>query len=174
MSGVYIKNMEMPMGKVATIEIHPDGYVCTLRGCKIGNAVPVEDMRPVIHSFWVYNPGDNFPYCDNCGMPQDARSDFCHSCGADMRPTSVSGAKELSKPRWIPVTEQLPENDGWYLVYAPDYRGGSSSGLKCIDGKMFCKFAKGKWSIEHGYYNRPGCVTHWMLLPEPPKEAPDA
>ena len=85
MSGIYIQNMEMPTGKVATIEIHPDGSVFTLRGRGIGNAVPVEDMRPVVHSFWVYNPGDNFPYCDNCGMPQDARSDFCHACGADMR-----------------------------------------------------------------------------------------
>lgn len=63
---------------------------------KIIAEFPAADVRPVVHSFWVYNPGDNFPYCDNCGMPQDARSDFCHSCGADMRQTFVSEAKEES------------------------------------------------------------------------------
>jgi hypothetical protein len=148
--------MEMPTGKVATIEIHPDGSVFTLRGRGIGNAVPVKDMRPVVHSFWVYNHGDNFPYCDNCGMPQDARSDFCHCCGADMRPTSVSGAKELSKPRWIPVTERLPEH-GWYLAYGPTNK---------MEVLHFHS-AEEVWSSER-YYNIE--VTHWMPLPEPPKE----
>jgi len=46
MSGIYIQNMEMPTGKVATIEIHPDGSVFTLRGRGIGNAVPVEEIPP--------------------------------------------------------------------------------------------------------------------------------
>ena len=47
--------------------------------------IPAADVRPVVRSFWGYNPDDNIPYCDNCGMPQDMPSDFCHSCGADMR-----------------------------------------------------------------------------------------
>lgn len=43
------------------------------------------EVQPLIHSTWVYNDGDNIPYCDNCGMPQDIECDFCPSCGADMR-----------------------------------------------------------------------------------------
>jgi len=105
-------------------------------------------------------------------LVKELRGEYGYDTRKDIRvmKAAADAIEELSKPRWIPVEARLPENDGWYLVYAPDYRGGSSSGLKCIDGKMFCKFAKGKWSIEHGYYNRPGCVAHWMPLPEPPKE----
>ena len=63
-----------------------------------------------------------------------------------------------------------PKKDGWYQVYAPSYSGGSSSGLKNINGNMYSAFKHGKWSIEVGYHKRPGCVKAWMPLPEPPKE----
>lgn len=72
--------------------------------------------------------------------------------------------------RWIPVAERLPNEDGWYQVYAPWYSGGSSSGLKNINGNMYSAFKHGKWSIEVGYHKRPGCVKAWMPLPQPPKE----
>lgn len=72
--------------------------------------------------------------------------------------------------RWISVKERLPEEDGWYQVYAPYYSGGSSSGLKNINGNMYSAYKHGKWSIEVGYHKRPGCVKAWMPLPEPPKE----
>lgn len=70
-------------------------------------------------------------------------------------------------PQWIPCSERLPEENGTYLVYAPDYRGGSSGGKEWHDGIMFAKFKAGKWSIEHGYYSRPNCVMAWMPLPKP-------
>ena len=31
---------------------------------------------------------------------------------------------------WIKATDKLPDKPGWYLVYAPTYSGGSSSGLE--------------------------------------------
>ena len=164
--GIYIKGMEMPTGKVATIEIHPDGSVFTLKGREIGNAVQAEDIRPVIHSFWGYNPGDNIPYCDNCGMPQDVRSDFCHSCGADMRPTFVSGAKKLSKPRWIPVTERLPEEDTDVLCWYEYYHWSAEKVLPEY-GIGHCW--KGRWGGEVSS-GRECKVLAWMPLPEPPKE----
>lgn len=70
---------------VGTKEIYEMAY----RHCidKI-NSIPAADVLGVVHSFWGYNPGDNTPYCDNCGMPQDMPSDFCHSCNADMRETN--------------------------------------------------------------------------------------
>lgn len=71
------------------------------------------------------------------------------------------------EPQWIPCSEKLPESDGVYLVYAPDYRGGSSSAKEWHNGVMFAKFKHGKWSVEVGYYNRPGCVRAWMPLPTP-------
>lgn len=70
------------------------------------------------------------------------------------------------EPFWIPCSERLPE-DGVYLVYAPDYQGGSSSSKEWHDGVMFAKRKNGKWSVEHGYYSRPNCVKAWMPLPKP-------
>lgn len=71
---------------------------------------------------------------------------------------------------WISVKDRLPEAEGAYLVFAPSYTGGSSSGKEYHSGRMFSMWRHGKWSIEVGYHKRPGCVTHWMPLPEPPEE----
>lgn len=71
---------------------------------------------------------------------------------------------------WHRVEDGLPDKVGSYLVYAPTYTGGSSSAKECKAGVMFARWLKGgHWSIEVGYYKRPGCVTHWMPI-EPPKE----
>lgn len=73
-------------------------------------------------------------------------------------------------PRWIDVNDRLPEETGFYLVFAPTYSGGSSSGLACIKGVMFSKFTVAKngtkrWSIEEGYHKRPNCIKYWMPIP---------
>lgn len=75
---------------------------------------------------------------------------------------------DTEEPQWIPCSEP-PKNEGTYLVYAPDYRGGSSSAKENYNGVMFSKYKNGKWSVEHGYYERPDCVTAWMPMPEPYK-----
>ena len=90
----------------------------------------------------------------------------------DDHPASEAAAEPLGQPEsdgWISVKDRLPEEKGTYLVFAPTYHGGSSSGLDCNDGIMFARWRK-HWSIEVGYHQRPNCVTHWMPLPEPPKE----
>jgi len=75
--------------------------------------------------------------------------------------------------KWTSVKDALPEKTGWYLVFAPTYSGGSSSGLDMHDGVMFSQFkitkdgSKKNWSIEVGYHKRPGCVLYWMPLPIP-------
>ena len=83
------------------------------------------------------------------------------------------GMEALERTRWIPVSERPPVEKGWYLVYAPHYSGGSSSGLCNINGKMFAKWNGKNWSIEVGYHKRPGCVTHWQFIQESPKEGCD-
>lgn len=73
--------------------------------------------------------------------------------------------KEKYKHRWISVEERLPEH--WhmddkdrtlinYLVYSPDYG---------VDVGNYIKPAK-RWVC----MGLPMTVTHWMPLPEPPKE----
>lgn len=72
---------------------------------------------------------------------------------------------ESRLPRWISVEERQPEH--WhmddkdktlinYLVYSPDYG---------VDVGNYVKSAK-RWVC----MGLPMNVTHWMLLPEPPKE----
>lgn len=60
------------------------------------------------------------------------------------------------RPRWISVEERLPEH-GWYLAYGPTIK---------MEVLHFHSVEE-VWSSER-YYNIE--VTHWMPLPEPPKE----
>ena len=58
------------------------------------------------------------------------------------------------RTRWIPVTERLPEEDGYYLVCCQPY--------------------KAQWVTMQHYSPDSafsGSVTYWMPLPEPPEEA---
>lgn len=58
-------------------------------------------------------------------------------------------------PKWIPVTERLPEKSGSYLVYVY----GEVTEMDCW---------RGKWHMLGDDYTK--AVTHWMPLPKPPKE----
>ena len=68
---------------------------------------------------------------------------------------------EDGKPKWIPVTERLPEGMEWVLCVCKD----GEAHILCYD------YIMDDWDI----YGRPnscyakGFVTHWMPLPEPPK-----
>ena len=73
----------------------------------------------------------------------------------------VTFAKDINVPsRWTPVTERLPEGGRCVLVYSQD--GGVAEGKYNARFKEWVQF---RWSVT-GLKN----VTHWMPLPEPPKE----
>lgn len=72
-----------------------------------------------------------------------------------------------SMPRWIPVTERLPEKQGWCIACV-FYRGIqwgdiTTKGFTTVCPAYFFEGTFHKVSSE-------GEVTHWMPLPEPPKE----
>ena len=69
---------------------------------------------------------------------------------------------------WISVKDKMPDTDGEYLVY------GQSEAMRELlpdnDPIWICYYCK-----EHGFYNielhrEYDYITHWMLLPKPPKE----
>ena len=61
---------------------------------------------------------------------------------------------ELSKPRWIPVTERLPEKHQWCLVV-----GENLYDMDFIN-------SQGAWHM----HDKPFLpIDYWMPLPEPPK-----
>lgn len=71
---------------------------------------------------------------------------------------------EVAKPRWIPVTERLPEFEGAVLCM----RKSNVYGVRPYQEILYVD--------EYGFKNyddiylADGVVTHWMPLPEPPEE----
>ena len=65
-------------------------------------------------------------------------------------------------PRWIPVTERLPSENGFYLCL---YNHNHPGGVAMDDGLSILQWFCGRWNLNEIY-----TVTHWMPLPEPPKE----
>lgn len=63
--------------------------------------------------------------------------------------------------RWIPVTERLPKENGFYLCL---YKHKASGGVAMDEGLSILQWINNKWGINDIYL-----VTHWMPLPEPPE-----
>lgn len=64
---------------------------------------------------------------------------------------------DVVEVKWTNVDEKLPEKADWYLVYAENQR-------------PFVAYFKGKTFPLNNHYHK---ITHWMPLPEPPKEGDD-
>lgn len=67
---------------------------------------------------------------------------------------AVAALREQDQRRWIPVTERLPDKPMRCLVYTKrgEYYGYD---ISCYNQGFYLQYAN---------------VTHWMPLPEPPKE----
>ena len=95
----------------------------------------------------------------------------CPICCAPVKAieTCNSVRFEYDGPRWISVEERLPEHGKYVLCWYSDIDGGEWHTV----GKLL---TNGIWALdiyetdEPEYYT----VTHWMPLPEPPKEVPNA
>ena len=66
---------------------------------------------------------------------------------------AIAKVRIMEEPRWIPVTERLPEKDTRVIVCASLPEGVHSDFI----------YEDGHWFVSTG-------VTHWMPFPEPPKE----
>lgn len=68
-------------------------------------------------------------------------------------------------PKWIPVTEQLPDFEGCLLCMRKAFVGDKlryQDILYYEEGTFYMEFEDTPIPTE--------CITHWMPLPEPPKE----
>lgn len=70
---------------------------------------------------------------------------------------------EDGKPKWIPVTDRLPDKNMWCLVICNE-RGGAIRRIAAfLEGFLKYRFEENGCDISR-------FVTHWMSLPEPPKD----
>lgn len=111
--------------------------------------------------------------CRACATGYDTNCDRCMFCGKNehgedscfqkLHKASADSIEELSKPKWIPVTERLPEINTMVLVMDEAHDMAVGSLEKLWDGEVWvCPFAD---------VDDEQCpITHWMPLPEPPKE----
>ena len=92
----------------------------------------------------------------------------------EARDMAIAALRE--QPRWIPVEERLPEKSGQYLTYetwgygcAIDTSYWTNSYRDKNEVEMYGRALWYRYDSEYGDYevNR---ITHWMPLPEPPKE----
>lgn len=122
------------------------------------------DMCPIIQTF--LEKGDVFH--DRCGVTLSLITN--HEIRLDDCPLV-----ELP-PQWIPVTERLPKEDGDYLAWVCLDDNEPFYGIFPFDSNVP---AFGYWEEYYDpvTYGREGSdfiemrgITHWMPLPEPPKE----
>lgn len=95
----------------------------------------------------------------------DALSDACE--------VAVAALRELEERRWIPVTERLPDTNGTFIVTACDEGCSHGEGIWYDTVVVVAEYYKGAWTWDENgtEYDLEGIVTHWMPMPEPPKEA---
>ena len=80
----------------------------------------------------------------------------------------VPAADAIEKmPRWIPVTERLPEKAGHYIVFVELKRNGQKISAWTQVTWFFGDFLLECPEDEERFV---AAVTHWMPLPKPPKE----
>ena len=82
----------------------------------------------------------------------DSHVDLCYQTAQK----AWNAATEAAKPRWIPVTEMLPEKDEKYLIITDNYEGFQTAWFN----QSFGLFEVSHLDISSKE------VTHWMAVPE--------
>lgn len=88
---------------------------------------------------------------NNSDMPEE----WSKGMSAAMSALYRAPAADVREVKWISVEERLPEEEGCYLVAVKN------------DHKR--RYSKTAWFSRESWFARQD-VTHWMPLPEPPKE----
>jgi hypothetical protein len=87
--------------------------------------------------------------------------------------------EHFEEQKWIPVTERLPDIGGCCLVvvkYKYDFEKeyNYDTDVATFNFGYDCEYIDGQWNtyVDWDEGQQYIHVTHWMPLPEPPKEVP--
>ena len=83
---------------------------------------------------------------------------------------AIEALKEPKQGEWIPVTERLPDKNGFYLITFKTYEDGRG-----VIEKFYRK-TENIWTddgVHRGFFFNSDEVTAWRLLPEPYMEGGD-
>jgi hypothetical protein len=112
------------------------------------------------------NPDEYGVMCNSCGAVSglDEDGNFAEQL-YNTRPIEDALNKriaelEAQQPRWIPVSERLPELPNWVIAYNPISNSGDPCPAFYRDGKWYFELGE-EWDM-----NKP---THWRPLPAPPE-----
>lgn len=104
-------------------------------------------------------------FCDECAYFNAIE------CQTDLKRDCADLIKHLEakQPKWIGVNERLPEKRDNYLTVIHCPKGD------WIEVNGYCHLEE-RWEHDCGYHTEDvtDFVTHWMPMPEPPKEAEHA
>ena len=91
-----------------------------------------------------------------------------HSCSVRGCAILRSAAAALKKKQWIDVKDRLPATDDAVLAIA----SGKPMPNITLNGAyvLACYFSEDGWIIDEYPEWEAASVTHWMPLPDPPKE----
>lgn len=97
---------------------------------------------------------------------REALAPYAHDCQLRLAVTEEActvAAKVLRREGWISVKERIPNKGENVLVFAT---GTYCKGWKFAIDRLEDGEKNPRWLYTHGWFK----VTHWMPLPEPPKE----
>lgn len=112
---------------------------------------------------------------ENCILCQQA-ADAIENTSKAYQMMAEAYEAEVTKQKWIPVTERLPERNTRVLVHGVGNADGFwGDQVTAIAERFLFKFfpsSEGEetWSSPWQYFHTDYKITHWMPLPEPPKE----
>ena len=111
--------------------------------------------------------------CEHCAYLKQDENCFVKFCG--ILKEAADAIEDLENKlnlwrqdkisRWIPVTERLPEEHIFVLIRQDDNRIMIA---ERVDGDWWYRYFA--YDVDRWDENEQGTITHWMPLPEPPKE----
>lgn len=92
-------------------------------------------------------------------------------CSVKMHADALAYITQLEArvPKWISVKDRLPEDDVDVIVYAISNNGGHTIVVTFHTHTLYGFNIEG-WASPWQYFTRNYTITHWMPMPEPPKE----